>query len=258
MQEVDLNSDLGESFGHFTVGDDQAMLKLVSSANVACGFHGGDALVMHQTVMAAKARGVDVGAHPGFMDLWGFGRRTITGDSPGDLGRIVVYQLGAMQAIARTCGHAMTHVKLHGAMATQAFTDAAMSAAIVAAIRAVDRNLILVCTPHNETERAARQAGLRVACEAFADRNYGENGLTLPRHQPDAVIHDPERAAHRALQMIDEQAIRTQGGVKIPMPIHTLCVHGDNPVGVAIAQKLRQRLTAAGVTIKPISQLSGF
>lgn len=258
MQEVDLNSDLGESFGQFTVGNDEAMLDVVTSANVACGFHAGDALVMHRTVTLAKARGLDVGAHPGFLDLWGFGRRTITGDSPADVGKMVVYQLGAMQAIARACGHAMTHVKLHGAMATQAFTDGALSAAIVAAIRSVDRDLVLVTTPHNATERAARQAGLRVACEVFADRSYGENGLTLPRHLPDAVIHDPERAAERALQMIEEQAIRTVSGAKVPMPVHTLCVHGDNPQGVTIARTLRARLTGAGIAIRPLSQLSNL
>lgn len=255
MQEVDLNSDLGESFGQFIVGDDEAMLDLVTSANVACGFHAGDALVMHRTVAHAKARGLDVGAHPGFLDLWGFGRRTITGDSPADVGKMVVYQLGAMQAVARVCGHAMTHVKLHGAMATQAFTDDALSEAIVSAILAVDRRLVLVTTPHNATERAARKAKLRIACEAFADRSYGENGLTLPRHLPDAIIHDPDRAASRALQMIEEQAIRTISGVKIPMPIHTICVHGDNPQGVAIARTLRERLAAAGVSIRPLSQL---
>ena len=197
-----------------------------------------------------------LGAHPGFLDLWGFGRRTITGDSPADVGKMVVYQLGAMQAVARACGHAMTHVKLHGAMATQAFTDDALSAAIVSAILAVDRQLMLVTTPHNATERAARKAGLRVACEVFADRSYGENGLTLPRHLPDAIIHDPERAASRALQMIEEQAIRTISGARIPMPVHTICVHGDNPQGVAIARTLRERLTAAGVVIRPLSQLS--
>jgi UPF0271 protein len=258
MQEVDLNSDLGESFGQFKVGRDEEMLDVVTSANVACGFHAGDALVMHQTVINAKARGLDVGAHPGFLDLWGFGRRTITGENPADIGKIVVYQLGAMRAIARACNHDMTHVKLHGAMATQAFTDNALSEAIITAIRTVDRHLILVTTPHNATERAARQAGLRVACEVFADRSYGENGLTLPRHLPDAVIHDPERAASRALQMIDEQAIRTVSGTKIAMPVHTICVHGDNPQGVAIARRLREGLTDAGVTLRPLSQLNGL
>lgn len=256
MQEIDLNSDLGESFGQFTVGNDEAMLDLVTSANVACGFHAGDALVMHRTVSQALARGLDVGAHPGFLDLWGFGRRTISGDSPADVGKMVVYQLGAMQAVAKACGHRMTHVKLHGAMATQAFNDDALSEAIVSAILAVDRQLILVTTPHNATDKAAKKANMRIACEVFADRSYGENGLTLPRHLPDAVIHDPERAANRALQMIEEQAIRTISGVKIPMPIHTLCVHGDNPQGVAIAGQLRERLIGAGVTLRPLSQLS--
>lgn len=258
MQEVDLNSDLGESFGQFRVGDDLAMLDLVSSANVACGFHAGDALVMHQTISAAKARGLDVGAHPGFMDLWGFGRRTISGDAPQDIGKIITYQLGAMRAMAQACGHRMTHVKLHGAMATQAFTDRALSEAIVAAIARVDRDLMLVCTPHNDTERAARAAGLRLACEVFADRGYGENGLTLPRHLPGALIEDPQLAARRALQMIEEQGIRSQNGTFIAMPIHTLCVHGDNPHGVAVARAVRQQLTDAGIRITPLSQLASL
>ncbi len=258
MQEIDLNSDLGESFGQFTVGNDDAMLDLVSSANVACGFHAGDALVMHHTVTQAKARGLDVGAHPGFLDLWGFGRRGIQGDAPRDVGKIVIYQLGALRAMAQACGHRMTHVKLHGAMATQAFNDRALSAAIAAAIHSVDPELIWVTTPHNHSEREARRAGLRVACEAFADRSYGPDGLTLARHLPDAVIHDPQRAAQRALQMVEEQGIRTQTGEKIAMPIHTLCVHGDNPQGVEITQAVRHALTQAGVTITPISRLSGL
>lgn len=255
MQYVDLNSDLGESFGQFTVGDDKAMLELVTSANVACGFHGGDADVMHATAAMALARGIDVGAHPGFNDLWGFGRRQIRGDSPDSIARMLAYQIAAMQGMARTAGHKVTHVKVHGALATMAFEDRALSEALVWAMQSLDPELVLVCTPHNETERAARQAGIRVACEVFADRLYGDNGLTLSRHLPGAVLHDPQAAAAQALRMVREQAIRTVGGKRIDMPVHTICVHGDNPQGVAIAQAVRAALQEAGVGFKPISQL---
>lgn len=255
MQFVDLNSDLGESFGPYKMGDDAAMLGLVSSANVACGFHGGDPIVMHRTAALALERGIDVGAHPGFNDLWGFGRRRITGDSPEDIGKMLAYQIAAMQGMARSAGHRVTHVKVHGALANMAFEDRALSEALIWAMKALDPGLVLVSTPHNETERAARRAGVRVACEVFADRLYGDNGLTLPRSEPGAVIHDPQAAAEQALRMVREQAIRTVGGRIVPMPVHTICVHGDNPQGIAIARAVRSALEGAGVGIRPLTQL---
>ncbi len=255
MQEVDLNSDLGESFGPYKMGDDEAMLDLVTSANVACGFHGGDPLVMHRTAAHALERGIDLGAHPGFNDLWGFGRRKIVGDSPADIEKMLIYQIAALQGMALAVGHRVTHVKLHGALATLAFEDRDLSEALVRAMRVLDRDLILVSTPHNETERAARRGSIRVACEVFADRLYGDNGLTLPRSEPGAVIHDPAAAAAQALRMVEEQAIRTVGGHKVAMPVHTICVHGDNPQGVAIASAVRAALEGAGVRIRPISAL---
>jgi len=255
VQYVDLNSDLGESFGQFKVGDDDAMLEIVTSANVACGFHGGDAIVMQRTAKHALERHIDVGAHPGFNDLWGFGRRRITGDSPDAIGSLIAYQIAAMQGMARAAGHRVTHVKLHGMLATMAFEDRELSEALVWAMRTLDPDLVLVSTPHNETERAARRGKLRVACEVFADRLYGDNGLTLPRSEPGAVIHDPKAAAEQALRMVREQAIRTVGGRVVSMPIHTICVHGDNPQGVAIAQAVRTALEEAGISLRPISQL---
>ena len=163
MRDVDLNSDLGESFGHYKIGADEAMLDLITSANVACGFHGGDASVMHQTAASALKRGIDVGAHPGFNDLWGFGRRKIVGDSPQAIGDMLAYQIAAMQGMARAAGHRVTHVKVHGALATLAFEDRALSEALTWAMRTLDPELVMVCTPHNETESAARRAGIRVA-----------------------------------------------------------------------------------------------
>ncbi len=255
VREVDLNSDLGESFGPYEIGDDSAMLAIVTSANVACGFHGGDPVVMHQTAAQALSRGVDVGAHPGFNDLYGFGRRKIVGDSPGDIEKMLIYQIAALQGMAQAVGHRVTHVKLHGALATMAFESPELSDALIGAMRALDRDLVLVCTLHNETERAARRGGVRMACEVFADRLYGDNGLTLPRNQPGAVIHDPGVAAARALQMVREQAIHTVGGRKVDMRVHTICVHGDNPQGVAIARAVRAALEGDGVRIRPLSQL---
>lgn len=255
MISVDLNSDLGESFGAYRIGDDKAMLELVSSANVACGFHAGDPIVMHQTATDALNKGIDLGAHPGFNDVWGFGRRKIFGDSAADIEKMLIYQIAALQGIAQAVGHRVTHVKVHGSLATIAFEDRSLSEALVRAMRAVDRELVLVSTPHNETERAARRGDIRVACEVFADRLYGDNGLTLPRSEPGAVIHDPALAAARAMRMVEEQAIETISGKKIAMPVHTICVHGDNPQGVAIARALRQTLENAGVAIRPISQL---
>lgn len=256
MISVDLNSDLGESFGAYRIGDDEAMLDLVSSANVACGYHAGDPIVMHRTASSALKRGIDLGAHPGFNDLWGFGRRRILGDSAADIEKMLVYQIAAMQGVARSVGHRVTHVKLHGSLATIAFEDCELSEALIRAMRSLDRDLILVSTPHNETERAARRGGIRVACEVFADRLYGDNGLTLPRSEPGAVIHDPEICAARALRMVEEGAVETVGGRRIAMPVHTICVHGDNPQGVAIARAVRKTLEQAGVTIRPISQLN--
>ncbi len=255
MRDVDLNSDLGESFGHYKIGADEAMLDLITSANVACGYHGGDASVMHQTAASALKRGIDVGAHPGFNDLWGFGRRKIVGDSPQAIGDMLAYQIAAMQGMARAAGHRVTHVKVHGALATLAFEDRALSEALTWAMRTLDPELVLVCTPHNETERAARRAGIRVACEVFADRLYGDNGLTLPRSEPGAVIHDPTAAAAQALRMVREQAIRTVSGKVVAMPVHTICVHGDNPQGVDIARAVRQALLEEGVRLRPISQM---
>jgi UPF0271 protein len=253
---VDLNSDMGESFGVYTLGNDEAMLDIVSSANVACGFHAGDPLVMHKTVSLAKARGVNVGAHPSFLDLWGFGRRPILGESPRDIEKQIVYQIGALQAIAHHAGHRVTHVKTHGSLGNLAAVTPDLAAAVAGAIKALDESLIFVVMPGTETERAGEAAGLRLAREVYADRTYDDSGNLTSRKLPGAVIHDPEEAAARVLAMLEDRAIRSVNGKRIPLSrIDTICVHGDNPAAVAMARAVRARLEQAEVVIRPLTAL---
>lgn len=251
---VDLNGDMGEGFGVYTLGDDAAMLEIVTSANVACGFHAGDPLIMHRTVDLARAKGVAVGAHPGFLDLWGFGRRPIHGDRPEDVGKLVLYQVGALQALAASVGHEVTHVKVHGALANMAAVDDDLADGVARAIRALDRDLIFMVMPGMATERAGERAGLRLAREVYADRTYDDDGNLTSRKKPGAVIHDPELAARRVLRMLEERAITTVTGAKLPARVDTVCVHGDNPAAVAMARTVRAVLEAEGVTIAPFSR----
>ena len=251
---VDLNSDMGESFGVYELGDDAAMLRIVTSANVACGFHAGDPLVMHRTVSIAKENGVGVGAHPGFRDLWGFGRRPIMGEKPEDVEKEIIYQIGALQAIAAAAGHPVSHVKTHGSLGNLIAVDADLARAAAQAIAAVDRNLILITLPGNELERAGERLGLRIAREVYADRTYDDDGNLTPRKQPGAMIHDADLACRRVLRMLEEQAITSVNGKRIPVKIDTICVHGDNPAAVAMAGRLRTALAEAGVAVKPLNQ----
>jgi 5-oxoprolinase (ATP-hydrolysing) subunit A len=249
---VDLNCDMGESFGAYTIGDDRAMLDIVTSANIACGFHGGDPLVMDRTVALANEKGVAIGAHPSFLDLWGFGRRPILGDTPDEVGAFVIYQVGALQALAAAAGHRVTHVKLHGSLANMAQVDDELAGGVARAIRRLD--LVLLVMPGMATERAAEKAGLRMAREVYADRAYGEDGNLAPRKSPGAVIHDADAATRRMLQMLDEQAIRTAGGTKFPVRIESICVHSDTPDAVAMARTLRAALEQAGARLAPFSR----
>jgi UPF0271 protein len=252
---VDLNSDMGESFGVYKLGADEEMLKIVSSANVACGFHAGDPLVMHSTVSMARENGVDVGAHPGFLDLWGFGRRPILGEKPSDIEKIIIYQIGAIQAMAQAAGWRVTHVKTHGSMGNMAAVDADLAMAVARAVKAVDPSLILVAMPGNQVERAGESLGLRIAREVYADRTYDDDGNLTSRKVPGAVIHDPDLACERVVRMIEDQAITATSGKRIPVKIDTICVHGDNPAAVAMARNIRTALEAAGVRIRPMTQL---
>ena len=255
MDSVDLNCDMGESFGAWVMGNDSEMLKIVSSANIACGFHAGDPLVMHKTLSLAKENHVGVGAHPSFYDIWGFGRRPIQGERPEDIEKIIIYQVGAIQAMALSVGHKVTHVKTHGSLGNMAAVDSSLANAVARAIRTIDRNLIFVIMPGTETEKAGEALGLRIAREIYADRTYDDTGNLTSRKLPGAVIHDPELAAGRVLRMVEEQAITAVSGKKIPVRIDTICVHGDNPAAVAMASQVRERLVEAGVAIKPMTQL---
>jgi UPF0271 protein len=250
---LDLNCDMGESFGAFKTGDDAAMLALVSTANIACGFHAGDPVVMRETIRMAKARGVSVGAHPSFADLYGFGRRRITGERPEDLETQLIYQIVAMQGMCALEWHPMTHVKTHGALGNMAAEDPDLAALCVRAIRAVDPRLVFITLPYSETFHAAEKAGLRVACEIYADRTYTDVGHLTPRSQPDAVIHDPNRSLDQVLEMVLNGKIPTTGGKRLPVTADTLCVHGDTPGAVEICRTLRSALEGHGITIAPFA-----
>ncbi len=250
---IDLNCDLGESFGRYTLGDDSAMLRIVTSANVACGLHAGDPLVMQATVAQAAAHSVAIGAHPGYPDRQGFGRRAMH-FAPEELSAFILYQLGALQAFTQTAGVPLTHVKPHGALYNVAARDDNTAAAIALAIAALDPALIVVTQPGSALELAARAAGLRVAREGFADRAYQADGSLVPRNAPGAVIHDPEKAAARAIRMARQGEVETIDGGIIPLRIDTLCVHGDTPGAPAIAAQLRAALEDAGIVIAPFTQ----
>ena len=250
---LDLNCDMGESFGAFKVGDDAAMLALVSTANIACGFHAGDPVVMRDTIRMAKARGVSVGAHPSFADLYGFGRRRIQGERPEDLETQLIFQIVAMQGMCALEGHPMTHVKTHGALGNMAAEDPDLAALCVRAIRAVDPGLAFITLPYCETYKAAEKAGLRVACEIYADRSYTDQGHLTPRSQPGAVIHDPAQSLDQVLEMVVNGHIRTTGGKRLPVVAETLCVHGDTPGAVEICRTLRRALETHGITIAPFA-----
>lgn len=250
---VDLNSDLGESFGPWPMGDDDAMLSLVSSANIACGFHAGDPQVILKACRLAKERGVSIGAHPGFLDLQGFGRRPIHGLSAAEIESFVAYQIGAVQALATMAGGRVSHVKVHGAMSNMACEDDAMADAIARAIKAVDPKQIFVVLPYSALQRAGERAGLTMAMELFADRAYEENGLLMSRKKPGSVIHDGAGAAQNVLAMVRNQAITTGSGKRLPTPVDTICIHSDTPGAVAIARDVRKALDEAGVRIAPFA-----
>ena len=249
--QIDLNCDMGEGFGPWEMGDDAAMLDIVTSANVACGWHAGDPIIMHDTAALAKAKGVAIGAHPGFNDLWGFGRRVIQGHSMADLEKQVAYQIGALQACAAMAGHKVTHVKPHGALGNMSNDSDDVAMAIGRAIKGVDRELIYMVMPSQATERAAQSLGLALAREVFADRTYDDSGNLTSRKVEGAVIHDAPYAAERVVRMVQDGQITTVTGKLIPVKIDSICVHGDNPAAVVMARAVRAALEAAGMTVAP-------
>jgi UPF0271 protein len=250
---IDLNSDMGEGFGAWKMGDDEAMLGIVTSANVACGWHAGDPNIMFRTAERAKRNGVAVGAHPGFGDLWGFGRRIIHGDSGTDIERMIAYQIGAFQAVAALAGHRVTYVKAHGTLHTMANEDDDLALAIARGIKGVDPALMNVCMPGLALERMSEKIGLRVAREIYADRTYEDNGNLTSRKKPGSVLHDAKAASERVLRMVQDQAITTVSGKKISVAIDTICVHGDEPTAVEMARTVRATLEANGVTLAPFA-----
>ena len=251
--KIDLNSDMGEGFGPWPMGNDAAMLDIVTSANVACGFHAGDPQIMFRTAELARSKGVAVGAHPGFNDLWGFGRRVVRGDSPQEIERMLAYQIGAMQAVATLAGHRVSYVKVHGALNNMANEDDELALALARAVKGVDPNLIHVCMPGLAMERASERIGLKIAREFFADRTYEDNGNLTSRKKPGAVLHDAEEAAERVLRTLREGAVTTVSGKRIPVAIDTICVHGDEPSAVRMARTVRARLEANGFTLAPFA-----
>lgn len=247
-QHLDLNADMGEGFGPWTMGDDAALLDIVSSANIACGFHAGDPDVMAQTMQQAVAKGVGIGAHPGFADLKGFGRRKLP--LPHDeIANAVAYQLGAAQAMAKRAGGRVRHLKLHGALSNMASVDHALARACYQAALEVDPDIIIMVLAATAMEEVTRELGCNWAGEIFADRAYNEDATLVDRSLPGAVLHDAETAAPRILEMLKAGAIIAKNGTHIPCQIDTICLHGDTPGAVALARGLRDHLTKAGVQI---------
>ncbi|OZA91969.1 MAG: hypothetical protein B7X76_01155 [Azorhizobium sp. 39-67-5] len=252
MRSIDLNADLGEGFGHYVCGDDAALLALVSSASVACGFHAGDPDIMARTFVEAKQRGVQVGAHPGFADLKGFGRRPIPHGAE-EIERLVAYQIGAAQALARYCGHEITYVKPHGALGNLSETDADAALAVARAIKAVDARLACLCIAGSAQIDAAERLGLFTVSEVFGDRGYGADGRMLPRGQPGALITDPEAVAERTLLMIRTGAVPTNAGRLLPARMDSICFHGDAPHAVESLRRVRARLAEDGIAVAPFA-----
>jgi UPF0271 protein len=252
--KVDLNSDMGEGFGPWKMGDDEAMLGIVTSANIACGWHAGDPQIMFRTAEIAKQKGVSIGAHPGFGDLWGFGRRVIRGDSMSDLEKMIAYQIGAMQAMATFAGHKVTYVKAHGALGNLVNDEDDFAMALGRAIKGVDSSLIYMVMPGLPTERAAETLGLATAREIYADRTYDDSGNLTSRKKPGSVLHDASAAAERVLRMVEDRTITTVTGKRIPAEIETICVHGDSPGAVEMARQVRAMLEQNGVTVAPFAR----
>jgi UPF0271 protein len=253
-RRLNLNSDLGESFGAWKMGGDAAMLRVVNSANVACGYHAGDPSVMLKTVALARDNGVSVGAHPGFPDLQGFGRRRM--DIPADeLEALLIYQIGALEACCRAQGLRVTHVKPHGALSNIACADRKVADVVARAVQRLGPPLILLAPAASQMALAGRELGLPVVEEVFADRAYLDDGNLVPRSQPGAMIHGAEASLAHVMRMVEEQALVSINGKRIPVKPQSFCVHGDNTEAVATAQALRDGLTQAGYLLATIPEL---
>ena len=252
--KIDMNSDLGEGFGPWVMGDDKAVLAAVSSANVACGFHAGDAEIMRKTVTLCKAAGVAVGAHVSYPDLQGFGRRNMA-CSPDEVYAYTLYQIGALQAFCVAQGLSLQHVKPHGALYNQAAKDRALADAIAAAVKDAGNGIILMGLASSQFDVAAEAAGLRYAAEAFADRAYMSDGSLMPRSQPGSVIHDAALAAKRVVQMVTKGTVTAADGTEVAFKPDTICLHGDTKEAVEMSVAVRKALEEAGVVVTPLREI---
>ncbi len=252
---VDLNCDMGESFGAWKMGDDKNVINHISSANVACGFHGGDPRIMEKTVGLAKSLGVGVGAHPGFPDLVGFGRRNIE-VSPDEARTDVLYQIGALQGFCKKFGVALQHVKPHGQLNNLAMHDAVLAEAIVKGVKDFDSHLIVVAYG-GQLAKVAEREGMRVAYEVFADREYNADGTLVSRRIPGSVITDADRIMRRAVRMVKEGEVESIDGTTLNLKVHTICVHGDTPGAAALVAALRRGFAEEGISVVPMSRILG-
>jgi 5-oxoprolinase (ATP-hydrolysing) subunit A len=248
MLSVDLNCDLGESYGLYKIGNDEEVLRHITSANIACGFHAGDHNVMMETVKMAKSHGVKIGAHPGFPDLHGFGRREMH-LTPQEIYNLTVYQIGAIEAVAKACGTKVVHVKPHGALYNSATRDQVVADAVAHAVLDVNPDIVLFGLAGSLLVKAGKEKGLRVAQEVFADRNYQPDGTLTPRSQSDAMIHDTDAAIRRVLRMVKHGEIEAIDGTVIEIKADTLCIHGDEPKTLEFVVKLKQALLDEGITV---------
>ena len=253
--KINLNADMAEGYGAYDIGDDSGILKVIGSANIACGFHAGDATTMRNVIAEAKQNGVTIGVHPGFNDLWGFGRRRID-MRPDDLEYMVAYQIGALQALAAYSDVKVTHLKPHGALNNMAAENAEYALAIGRAIKTVDPKIIYVALAGSEMEKAGRKLGLPVAIEGFCDRQYDDDGNLTTRKIAGSVLKDPAAATRQVIEMVVNNTIISRNGKKIPCKVHSLCVHGDEPTGVAVARAVREGLEKAGVKLVPLTEMS--
>jgi 5-oxoprolinase (ATP-hydrolysing) subunit A len=254
-KEINLNADMGEGFGAYDIGDDAGLLKVIRSASIACGFHAGDPVTMQRLVTEAAAQGVSIGAHPGFNDVWGFGRRRID-MNPRDLEYMIAYQIGALQAMACYAGAKVTHLKPHGALNNMAAEDIDLALAIGRAIKTVDRDIIYVALAGSQMEKAGRELGLPVAREGFCDRLYDDDGNLTSRKIAGAVLHDPDVVRERVVDMVLNEEILSRNGKPLKVRLDTLCVHGDEPSGVIVARAAREGLEAAGVRVVPLPDMT--
>ena len=255
---IDLNCDMGESFGPWKLGMDEAVMKYITNANIACGWHAGDSLVMERTVRIAGEHGVGIGAHPGYPDLLGFGRRKMD-CSTEEIRTAVIYQVGALRAFCDALGTKLVHVKPHGALYLTAVEEESVARGVAEAIVSVDPNLVYVALAGAKGElmrRIGEEIGLQVRYEAFPDRAYTPEGTLVSRKQPGALIHDPQEVSERVVRMAKEGKVRAIDGTEISLQVDTLCVHGDNPTAMELVKAIRQGLEAEGVTLKPMTELS--